>query len=166
MLHGRQSPKPLEEGELAVVDLTPQLGGYCANLARTFVLGQPDDRQQALIDAYLEAIEAVRPAMTPGVTMAELDAVADGVYSRRGLAEFHVYGIGHGLGLRFEETPAPTIIPPHKDVPMREGMSVTVGHPVLAIPGFGGVRFEDVYRVTPTGGEALAPYPVEPAIGG
>jgi hypothetical protein len=31
-------------------------------------------------------------------------------------------------------------------------MTVTIGHPVLAIPGFGGVRTEDVYRVTPDGG--------------
>jgi Xaa-Pro aminopeptidase len=164
MLHGRQSPKPLEVGELAIIDLTPQVEGYCANLARTFVLGAPDERQQRLMAAYREAVEAARPAMVPGVTMAELDAVAHEVYARYGLAEHHVYGLGHGLGLRFEETPAPTIIPPHKDVPLREGMTVTLGHPVLAIPGFGGVRFEDVYRVTPAGGQMLVPYPVEPVI--
>jgi Xaa-Pro aminopeptidase len=164
MLHGRQSRKPLEEGELAVIDLTPQVEGYCANLARTFVLGQPEERQQGLIDAYLEAVEAVRAAMVPGVTPAGLDEVAGEVYERHGLAEYHVYGIGHGLGLRFEETPAPTIIPPHKHVPLREGMTVTIGHPVLAIPGFGGVRFEDVYRVTPAGGKILAPYPVDPVV--
>src|SRR5664280_1155587 len=45
MLHGRQSPKPLKSGELALIDLTPQVEGYCANLARTFVLGEPDERQ-------------------------------------------------------------------------------------------------------------------------
>ena len=164
MLHGRQSPAPLQAGELAVVDLTPQVEGYCANLARTFVLGEPDARQQGLFDAYLEAVEAVRAAMVPGVTPAELDEVAGEVYARHDLGGYHVYGIGHGLGLRFEETPAPTIIPPHKSVPLREGMTVTIGHPVLAIPGFGGVRFEDVYRVTPAGGEVLSPYPVEPVI--
>lgn len=164
MLHGRQSPKPLEVGELAIIDLTPQVEGYCANLARTFVLGQADERQQGLIDAYLEAVEAARLALVPGVTPAGLDAIAAEVYGRHGLADYHVHGIGHGLGLRFEETPAPTIIPPHKDFALREGMTVTIGHPVLAIPGFGGVRFEDVYRVTPSGGELLAPYPVDPVV--
>jgi len=164
MLHGRQSPAPLKAGELAIIDLTPQVQGYCANLARTFVLGEPDERQQGLFDAYLEAVEAVRAAMVPGATPARLDEVAGEVYARHDLAQFHVYGIGHGLGLRFEETPAPTIIPPHKSVPMREGMTVTIGHPVLAIPGFGGARFEDVYRVTPEGGQILSPYPVEPVV--
>ena len=44
-------------------------------------------------------------------------------------------GSGTGSGLRFEETPASTIIPPHRNVPLREGMTMTIGHTVLAIPG-------------------------------
>jgi Xaa-Pro aminopeptidase len=37
---------------------------------------------------------------------------------------------------------------------------------VLAIPGFGGVRHEDAYRVTPEGGAILHPYPIEPVVAG
>jgi Xaa-Pro aminopeptidase len=166
MLHGRLSPEPLRPGELAVVDLTPQVHGYCANLARTFVLGEPDERQRGLLDAYAEVIPAVREAMRPGATVADLDAVAGAVLARHGLADRQVLGIGHGLGLRFEETPASTIIPPHRNVPFLEGMTMTIGHTVLAIPGFGGVRHEDVYRVTAFGGEILAPYPVDPVVAG
>jgi Xaa-Pro aminopeptidase len=43
-------------------------------------------------------------------------------------------------------------------------MTVTIGHTILAIPGFGGVRHEDVYRVTPAGGEILVPYPIAPVV--
>ncbi len=164
MLHGRLSPEPLRAGELAVIDLTPQVEGYCANLARTFVLGEPDGQQQALLDAYAEVIPAVRDAMLPGATVGDLDAVVGAVLGRRGLGAYHVYGIGHGLGLRFEETPASTIIPPHRNVPLRESMAMTIGHTVLAIPGFSGARHEDVYRVTPSGGELLAPYPIDPIV--
>ena len=166
MLHGRRSPKPLERGELVLIDLTPQVEGYCANLARTFVLGEPDERQRELLATYRELIDEVRPAMRPGATVSELDERAAGVRARHGLAEFGVYGIGHGIGLRFEEPPASTIIPPHRNLPLQEGMTVTIGHPVLAIPGFGGVRFEDVYRVTPSGGEILLPYPILPELAG
>jgi Xaa-Pro aminopeptidase len=105
MLHGRQSPKPLAVGELAIIDLTPQVEGYCANLARTFVLGEPDERQRTLLDAYGEVVAVVCDAMRPGVTVGDLDARAHEVYERRGLADYHVYGIGHGIGLRFEEPP-------------------------------------------------------------
>ncbi len=164
MLHGRLSPRPLQRGDLAVIDLTPQVEGYCANLARTFVLGEPDQRQRDLLLAYAELIPAVRDAMRPRVTVADLDAVAGGVLERRGLGAYHVHGIGHGLGLRFEETPASTIIPPHRNVPLREGMTMTIGHTVVAIPGLGGARHEDVYRVTPSGGAILHPYPIDPVI--
>jgi Xaa-Pro aminopeptidase len=164
MLHGRLSPKPIEAGDLVVVDLTPQVDGYCANLARTFVAGKPDERQAALIAAYRESIESARAAMKPGANVAALDQVAGEAYRAHGLGDYQVNGIGHGLGLRFEETPASTIIPPHRFVPLAEGMTVTIGHTILAIPGFGGVRFEDVYRVTAGGGVALAPYPIQPAV--
>lgn len=164
MLHGRRSPAPLERGQLVVVDLTPQVEGYCANLARTFVLGEPDEGQAALLAAYADIRADVRAAMVPGARVADLDAVARAAAGRHGLAEHVVDGIGHGLGLRFEETPASTIIPPHRNVPIREGMTITIGHPVLAIPGFGGARFEDVYRVTPAGGAILFDYPVDPVV--
>jgi len=164
MLHGRLSPAPLRPGEPAVIDLTPQVEGYCANLARTFVLGEPSERQRALLDAYAALVPAARAAMRPGATVGDMDRAVGEVLAARGLAEHHVQGIGHGLGLRFEETPASTILPPHKGVPLREGMTMTIGHTVLAIPGFGGVRHEDVYRVTPAGGELLHPYPIDPLV--
>ena len=164
MLHGRHSPRAAAEGDLAVIDLTPQIEGYCSNLARTFVLGEPSERQRLLIDTAAELVEPVRMAMRPGATVRDLDERAAEVCDRRGLGEHRVDGIGHGLGLRFEETPAPTIIPPHRAVQLLEGMTMTIGHTILAIPGFGGARFEDVYRVTPEGGQLLSPYPIDPVI--
>jgi Xaa-Pro aminopeptidase len=163
MLHGRLSGQPLERGQLVIVDLTPQVEGYCANLARTFVIGAPDDRQTNLLDTYREIVQSVRPEMKPGVAVARLDDVARGVCESHGLADYQVNGIGHGIGLRFEEAPASTIIPPHRNLPLREGMTVTIGHTVLAIPGFGGARFEDVYLVTPAGAQPLTEYPIDPA---
>jgi Xaa-Pro aminopeptidase len=44
-------------------------------------------------------------------------------------------------------------------------MTVTIGHTVLAIPGFGGVRFEDVYRIGADGSEPLFEYPIDPIVG-
>lgn len=164
MLHGRLSTRPVAAGDLVVIDLTPQVDGYCANLARTFVLGSPDSRQAELLAAYRESVEEVRDAMRPAVTVRQLDEVANKVYARHDLDRYQVNGIGHGIGLRFEEAPASTIIPPHRNLPLREGMTMTIGHTVLAIPGFGGVRFEDVYRVTSDGGQALAPYPIDPVV--
>jgi Xaa-Pro dipeptidase len=159
MIHGRVSTNPLEKEDLVVVDLTPQVEGYCANLARTFVLGEPNEVQRKLLETYQAMIDAARPMMKAGVKVRDLDATGAEVCQAHGLAEYHIDGISHGIGLRFEETPASTIVKQHRNVELQEGMTMTIGHTILAIPGLGGVRQEDVYRVEPTGGEILFPYP-------
>jgi Xaa-Pro aminopeptidase len=163
-IHGKVEKRPMQPGDLVVVDLTPQFEGYCANLARTFVLGDPNEVQRQLLDTYREMHEATRGMLRPGTTVAELDAIGEEICVRRRLGEYHLNGISHGIGLRFEETPASTIIPAHRRTKLRENMTVTVGHTILAITGVGGVRFEDVYRVTPDGGEVLHDYPMDAGI--
>lgn len=160
-IHGKVDKRPIEQGDLVVIDLTPQYQGYCANLARTFVLGTPDSDQHKLVSTYIEMRDATCKSLRPGVTVAKLDDIGAEVCKRRALGEYHLKGITHGIGLRFEETPASTIIPQHRKIGLRENMTVTVGHTILAIPGVGGVRFEDVFRVTPEGGEILHDYPVD-----
>lgn len=159
--HGTTCQNPIQAGDLVFVDLTPQYAGYCANLSRTFVVGEPAAWQQHLRDTYLEMKAATVAMLQPGARVADLDARGKEICAARGLAENHVEGISHGIGLRFEETPASTIIKQHRQVVLREGMTVTAGHTPLALPGQGGVRYEDIYRVTPRGGELLHSYPVE-----
>ena len=163
-IHGMVDETAIKEGDLVVADLTPMYQGYCANLARTFVVGEPNQKQQLLIDVYQEMISAVQDALVPEVTVGRLDRIGSEVCARSGLEEYHLKGISHGIGLRFEETPASTILPQHSSVKLRENMVMTIGHTILSIPGFGGVRFEDLYRVTPGGGEILFNYPIEPVI--
>ena len=159
MIHGRVSPHPISEGDLVVIDLTPQVEGYGANLARTFVAGKPTNTQRKLLQAYAEMVEATRDMLVPGVKIRDLDARGREICEAHGLADYHLEGIAHGIGLRFEETPASTIIKHHRNVELEAGMTMAMGHTILAIPGLYGVRNEDLYLVTPGGGQILAPYP-------
>lgn len=163
-IHGKADKLPLEAGDLVVIDLTPRFEGYCANLARTFVLGQPSEEQRLLLNTYREMHEKTRQILKPGISVAELDAVGNKICVQGGLGQYHLNGISHGIGLRFEETPASTIIPTHRRTELKENMTVTIGHTILAIPGFSGARFEDIYRVTPGGGEVLHAYPMNSTI--
>jgi Xaa-Pro aminopeptidase len=122
-------------------------------------MGKPDDTQRKLFEAYAEMVEATRGMMKPGVKVRDLDATGQEICEAHGLADYHLEGIAHGIGLRFEEKPASTIIKHHRNVEIQAGMTMAVGHTILAIPGFGGVRNEDLYLVTSDGGQILAPYP-------
>lgn len=161
MLHGILSPNVLKEGDLVVINLNPQVEGYCANLSRTFVLGEPDEVQRSLMKAYLEMVAGIRRIMKPGVFVKDLDARGKEICSAHGFSDYYVDGISHGIGLRFEETPASTIIRQHRNVKIREGMTLTIGHTILAVPSVGGVRNEDVYVVTSSGADILVDYEVD-----
>ncbi len=64
-IHGRISPHAMGVGNLVVVDLTPMVDGYCANLARTFIIGAPTERQQRLLDTYAEMRDVTRDLLRP-----------------------------------------------------------------------------------------------------
>lgn len=93
--------------------------------------------------------------------MKDVDAAAKSVFDQAGYGDMYVFGISHGIGLSFEETPAPTIQPGDAAVQIREGMTVTAGHSVFSVPGIGGVRLEDTFQISADGPVALTHFPIQ-----
>ena len=160
-LHGTASDKVIENGDLVVLDLVPRYKGYCANLCRTFVIGTPSKKQSEMFATYKRAQAAGIEALKPGAKMRDIDAVAKKVYTENGYGEFYIAGISHSIGLGFEEAPAPTIHPGDSGIQVREGMTITVGHPVLSVPGTGGVRLEDTFHISSGVANPLTGFPSE-----
>lgn len=158
-LHGTASDKEIEDGDLVVLDLVPKYKGYCANLCRTFVIGKPNAKQEDLFKTYKNAQTAAIDSIKIGVKMRDIDAAAKKVVTDAGYGEYYVAGISHSIGLGFEETPAPTIHPGDSGIQIREGMTVTVGHPVLSVPGTGGVRLEDTFHISAGVAKPLTNFP-------
>jgi Xaa-Pro aminopeptidase len=160
-LHGTATERKIKAADWVVIDLVPKYQGYCANLCRTFVVGEPTEKQQVLFNVYKRAQAAGREALKPGTRMKDIDAAAKAIFDEAGYGDYYVFGISHSIGLSFEETPAPTIHPGHAGLPVREGMTLTVGHSVLSVPGIGGVRLEDTFHISADGPTPLTSFPVE-----
>lgn len=160
-LHGTATDRRIEEGDLVVLDLVPRYNGYCANLCRTFVVGTPTPEQTRLFEAYKDAQRAAMAVLRPGTAMRDVDAAVKASLERAGFGDYVVFGFSHGIGLNFEEKPVPTIRPGDSSVVVQEGMALTAGHSVLAVPGLGGVRIEDTFHITAGGPVPLTDYPVE-----
>ncbi len=160
-LHGTASDKEIEDGDLVVLDLVPKHKGYCANLCRTFVIGKPNPEQEELFITYKNAQSAAIDSLRPGAKIREVDAAAKKVVTEAGYGEYYVAGISHSIGLSFEETPAPTIHPGDSGIQIREGMTITAGHPVLSVPGIGGVRLEDTFHISSGVAKPLTDFPSE-----
>jgi len=69
--------------------------------------------------------------------------------------QYFVHSTGHGVGLDVHERPS---LSARSRDRLDEGMVVTV-EPGVYIPGLGGVRIEDMIRVTGTRGERLTYLP-------
>lgn len=158
-LHGLVTHRKIEEGDLVIIDLGPVYHGYAANMCRTINVGSASEGKRRLYNVYLTMQRTVINNVKPGVKVLDLENLAFKIVRDAGYGEYYVRGIGHGIGLTFEETPMPTIFPQDVLVELRPKMVFTVGHPVLSVPGIGGVRIEDTLLVTEDGNEKLTEYP-------
>jgi len=145
--HARPTSKPLRKNELVVLDQGAILRGYCSDMTRTVFLGRASARVRRMYCAVLEAQEAARSAIRPGVTAGEVDAAARRVLRSCELAKYFTHSTGHGLGLEIHEMPR---LGRGEKTLLEVGMVVTV-EPGVYVEGLGGIRIEDDVVITPTG---------------
>ncbi|NOS35845.1 MAG: M24 family metallopeptidase [Deltaproteobacteria bacterium] len=149
--HGKASDKVIEKGDFVIVDMGVSLGGYNSDETRTFVVGKPSARQKRIYQIVKEGHDKAIDAVKPGAKASDIDAVARGAIRRRKMGKYFGHGTGHGVGIAIHE--APTISPSSRDL-LEEGMVFTV-EPGVYIPGWGGVRIEDMVLVTELGCDVL-----------
>jgi Xaa-Pro aminopeptidase len=153
IVHGRASSARIPERGFVVCDFGVILAGYCSDRTRTVHVGRPSREARQLYEAVLEAQLAAIDAVRPGVTCAEVDNAARRVLRKRGLGRYFTHSTGHGLGLEIHEAPRLAAGQTQK---LEPGMVVTI-EPGAYVPGKWGVRIEDVIVVTSSGCEVLTP---------
>jgi len=149
--HGGCSDRKIREGDLVVVDVGATYGFYRSDMTRTFVAGNPSEKQKKLYQTVKTAQEKAFEAVKPSVKAADVDAAARKIIADAGYGECFVHGLGHGVGLEVHEPP--TLGPDSKDV-LAAGNVVTV-EPGVYLVGYGGVRIEDTVLVQRNGAKKL-----------
>jgi Xaa-Pro aminopeptidase len=150
--HGAAIARPtVEEGEPVILDFSVVVGGFIADISRTYVLGTPSQEIAELYEVVEEARRLAIAAMTPGVTGHEVDRVARDVIDAAGYGDRFPQRTGHGVGLRIHEMPDLAV--GSADV-LEVGMVACV-EPAVYLPGVAGLRTEDVVVVEDTGTRVL-----------
>jgi Xaa-Pro aminopeptidase len=142
---------PLREGEPIIIDLFPrdEVSGYCADLSRTVVKGEPDAKVAEMYRAVRDAKRLAASRAKPGVEGAALHQQVVEFFAEQGFesnTRGFIHSLGHGIGLEVHENPS---LGPGGG-PLAAGNVFTL-EPGLYYPEVGGVRLEDMALLTPRG---------------
>jgi Xaa-Pro aminopeptidase len=153
--HAGVSPRRLGESQSILVDWGAKYRGYCSDLTRVLVVGQPSETLVEIHQVVCRAQERAIAAIRPGVKLKEIDELARRTIAESGFGAYFGHGLGHGFGLQIHESPR---LSPLATDSLQAGMIVTV-EPGIYLPGDCGVRIEDDVLVTDSGCEVLSNLP-------
>jgi Xaa-Pro aminopeptidase len=159
--HHHCDSRPIQAGEPIVLDLGALVNGYHSDLTRTICLGQPrDSRFMEIYGIVRRAQQAAIEGIRAGMTGIDADQLARTVIESAGYGDNFGHGLGHGVGLAIHEGPRAGKT---AEAPLPEGSTLTL-EPGIYLPGWGGVRIEDLTLVGKNGVELLSQASKEPFI--
>jgi len=157
MPHAGVTNRRIRQGDLVTFDFGAEADGYYSDMTRTYCIGKPTPRQRQIHDLVRTAQEAAIALASPGVSCKAVDAAARDIIGRAGHSGHFGHGTGHGIGLMVHEAPSLSPLSTHT---LDIGMVFTV-EPGVYVPGWGGVRIEDMLLMTPGGPKVLTSLPRE-----
>ncbi len=155
MPHASVSERTLQSGDLVILDFGAVFRGYASDMTRTLVIGAPTVQQRAVYEIVLRAQEAAIEAAKAGLPCADLDRVARTIIEDACYGPQFGHSLGHGVGLNVHEQPR---VSSKNDQVLEPGMVITI-EPGIYIPGWGGIRIEDLVVIQPDGCENLTTAP-------
>jgi len=149
--HAVPGRRAIELNQPVMIDMGLILDGYCSDMTRTFVVGEPDSRYFTVHRLVRRAQLAAMAVIRAGVVAAQADKTARDIIAAAGYGPAFGHSLGHGVGLAVHEEPR---LSSRNGKKLRAGMVVTV-EPGIYIPGWGGVRLENMVVVRENGCELL-----------
>ncbi len=149
--HAEPTDREIKKGEPILFDFGSKWSGYCSDLSRTVFLGQPTDRFKEVYSLVRQAQLQAEKGINAGLTTAAADALARSVIDKGGYGKYFKHSLGHGVGLAIHELPS---LSPAKADPLKPGMVVTI-EPGIYLPGWGGVRLENMAVIKEKGAKVL-----------
>ena len=150
--HAAPTARKVGRNSFIMADIGCVLRQYHSDMTRMVITGKASSRFRKIYNivrtAQLIAIEAIRP----GVQASRIDEIARGYIRDNGFGKNFGHALGHGVGMEVHELPTISGFSETRLVP---GMVFTI-EPAIYLPGFGGVRIEDMVLVTDKGCEVLS----------
>lgn len=150
--HGVSNPKNLDAGDMVLIDTGCQLQGYNSDITRTYVFGEPTNRDRQVWGQEKASQAAGFEAAKLGNACGSVDDAARGYLVEQGYGPGYAtpglpHRTGHGIGLDIHEWP---YLVSSDTTPLEVGMCFS-NEPMICIPGEFGIRLEDHFYMTEQG---------------
>ncbi len=139
LCHAVPGSRKLRRGDMVTLDFGAKKGGYCADMTRTFALGQPSAEMKKIYDVVLQAQNTAQDALHAGLRGCDVDKIARDIIDNAGYKGCFGHGLGHSVGIDIHESPR--LSATCTDV-LEENVTMTV-EPGIYVAGLGGVRIEN-----------------------
>jgi Xaa-Pro aminopeptidase len=155
--YARTRQRTIQQGDLVMIHANTCADGYWTDLTRTYIAGEPSERQRDMREAICEARAAALRAIRPGVAGREVDHAARSVMEAHGLGKAFKHAAGHGVGFAAANPNGrPRIHPLSPDV-LEAGMTFNL-EPAAYFDGYGGIRHCDLIAVTKDGARVISDF--------
>ena len=150
--HGSRNPQQVRTSEVVLLDCTCEVGGYAADISRSFVFGRAPDEVRRVWDIVAQGQQVAQAAATLGTPAGQVDDAVRRFYESRGFGpRYQLPGLshrtGHGIGMDVHE---PVNLVHGETTPLAPGMCFS-NEPGLYLPGRFGIRLEDCFHMTESG---------------
>jgi len=150
--HGVSHPKTLELGDMVLIDTGCQLEGYNSDITRSYVFGEPTERDREVWNQEKASQAAGFQAAKLGHGCGTVDDAARAYLQQQGYGPGYAtpglpHRTGHGIGLDIHEWP---YLVSSDTTPLDVGMCFS-NEPMICIPGEFGIRLEDHFYMTENG---------------
>jgi Xaa-Pro aminopeptidase len=154
--HAKPTNRKVKKGDLVVIDWGGEYEGYYSDMTRTvLVRGENVSRQKELYSTVRKAQQRAIEMIRDRIKAADIDAAARCYIKGKGYDDYFGHATGHGVGMEVHEKP---VVSWRSNEIVKEHMVFTV-EPGIYLPGFGGVRIEDMAAVCKSGAEMLTSLP-------
>jgi Xaa-Pro aminopeptidase len=160
--HHEASARVIADGDVVVCDFGGTMDGYCSDITRMFVVGEPSGEVRDVYALLADAQEQAVRAATVGTTCEAVDATARRIIAAGGLGDQFIHRTGHGIGLEAHEDP---YLVSGNHEPLASGHAFSI-EPGIYFPGRFGMRLEDIVVAAPDGPDRLNTAPRDLAIVG
>lgn len=152
--HHIPTARRARRGDLLVLDMGCVVNGMRSDMTRTLFFGEIKSQHRLWYNLVFEAQQRGLRAVRASRTGKEVDAVVRNFLTRKGVGEYFIHSLGHGVGRAIHQPPW---ISPRKGImTLRVGDIITI-EPGLYFKGRGGVRIEDMCEVREGGAHWLTP---------